>query len=952
MTDSFIKQFYYTSCPIGLSGSPGFQIRAESAGITDAEKQEIIGRSFYKPPLDIPIAPDGIDFSALPPSFKFFTLSTGRLALIGSFYSGKDYSNRSGNYFTHAVIFDPADSPCSAINYIFPIDWKTNLSAEEALLPPDPLPLIPLSSLNTKSTFSRDHLIGFIAKYDNGQRFLSLMIQALFRSQLNSRSLIIKSEINDHNIFWIVCLINSFPPQFHNLFNFSTYQFNPKNCLLINGTLGQTDFTFNENEINYQFYLFDFVSKIHSSFENDSNEIKNLDLVFEKYADTISEWFINDTDKLQQFFNFTALFNLSTFDTRLIMILDFFRQCIGEDILISNETIKFLKTLIKSELSPESLLFLQNFHNNYFFEHLNSSNFEIWNAMFFISFTIASSLNSADMYNNLCNFWIKTLDNFISCDPHILNIISSLRMELEKKYPLAQNTINALLSSDEHIEFLNNISHKLPIDSLLFIFRLLLQSLNHSNNIPLTNKLFFTVINDILQIKENNIETILFALTLLANNSTNLSNLIVLIVIVLDYRYKDHLFSESIFSNNLRLLGYTLFEVFQNNSNQIRSEADDNSDVANTDIFNYNSNDDHITHPLKYATIKNIIAKLSAKYATSEYSQILLFYEWFYTVNKFPNDILAIQEEYDKLFIFERHVSFFTFTDNVIAILSDKFNYNNYFTDICLRWVSENTFALFSNKSISIILEHLADNFSFENDDPRSATILTNIDNILSRFKDESLAEKKLIHTIKSRLSLRRIIDYFLTLNFNYDEYAPEMIRSLDLNSFSVFIDSVLPKLLFNNNCNFVVFSKFLDICFVNSYRNPIISSLEKFLNTRLYSPFNDIDFEIIFFYISLASQNSLQGFLSGCVDPIKEYLAARYWNLSSSNRKKLIYELKYKVVDSPYNRCKSNLNKFIYFSLPDFKPSLLKRFNPFSKLTALQLPTNSIIDAKKRRPR
>lgn len=99
-----IRQLHYTSVRDGPGGHSGFQFSARSDDIDDAILREIERLTVYETPRDID---PGADLSSYPVNLVYTPLgSPGQAVIARVVYAGRDFSNRPGNYFAHALILD------------------------------------------------------------------------------------------------------------------------------------------------------------------------------------------------------------------------------------------------------------------------------------------------------------------------------------------------------------------------------------------------------------------------------------------------------------------------------------------------------------------------------------------------------------------------------------------------------------------------------------------------------------------------------------------------------------------------------------------------------------------------------------------------------------------------------------------------------------------------------
>jgi GTPase-associated protein 1, N-terminal domain type 2/GTPase-associated protein 1, middle domain len=103
-TIKVIRQLHYTSVRDGPGGHSGFQFSARSDDIDDAILRTVERLTVYEMPRDIDADADP---SSYPVNLVYTPLgSLGQVVIARVTYAGRDFSNRPGNYFAHALILD------------------------------------------------------------------------------------------------------------------------------------------------------------------------------------------------------------------------------------------------------------------------------------------------------------------------------------------------------------------------------------------------------------------------------------------------------------------------------------------------------------------------------------------------------------------------------------------------------------------------------------------------------------------------------------------------------------------------------------------------------------------------------------------------------------------------------------------------------------------------------
>jgi hypothetical protein len=334
-------QLHYTSCRYGNSGHAGFQTRALSSSIKPDEQRAVERLGIYQPPRNLSTEPDQKQLTDFPKAYRNAYLETGRLAVIKSVYVGQDYTRRPGNYFSHSLIIkNRLPDDIWAVDLYEWDGWKDRLLPEEDTENTS-FELEPVSLIPDTEAYSFTVLEEFLNEDSDRKNQFANMIQALFMRQETSRNVVIKDN-ETNGLFWIACLQKSFPPSHQKELDCSSYQFDPRACLAINVTLGDTDFVLGENERKYQFYVFDFV-------DGKVSEVGSIN----EYATTVSTWMCEEPDKLQDFYTFCQQFNHNTLNNEIISLLHLFKISIGINKVLEEQELVNILEFVNSYTKPE-----------------------------------------------------------------------------------------------------------------------------------------------------------------------------------------------------------------------------------------------------------------------------------------------------------------------------------------------------------------------------------------------------------------------------------------------------------------------------------------------------------------------------------------------------------------------------------------------------------------------
>ena len=324
------KQLYFTSCQVGIEQSPGFQIKSMTKDMEDFITDEIKKMGKYQVPKDYIYSKSNYK---LPIAFRYKQNNNGTF-IIHSVYTGKDFlGDREGNYFLHGLYSD------TTLNfYLIDLydygEWTTKYAKDNFYL--DLLEINDINVAYTK-TINDDNLV--------------FLLKAIFLSKGNGRKIVIRDNNTFDGIRIIQHVLKFLPISIANGISFSSYQYDPRDIYDINIVFGETEFLFDYNEYNYDFYIFDLNSKQYSEIEDIDSEFINL----------IST--NKDLNNFNIFLNYFEIMNLESLDNTSILYNILFNESTSIFIEKSDRFIDLLKTNLKHQYRINILELFRNLSN-------------------------------------------------------------------------------------------------------------------------------------------------------------------------------------------------------------------------------------------------------------------------------------------------------------------------------------------------------------------------------------------------------------------------------------------------------------------------------------------------------------------------------------------------------------------------------------------------------------
>ena len=212
-------QLYYTSCRDGMLGQPGFQFAAVTPGVPPATMSAVEDLTVYRPPRSMPADPAPGQLDQYPVAFMHQPDVAGHSITAQVSYLGRDFSQRPGNYFAHALVAGSAadfggllavelwQAPC----------WQTRKDADRELValisPPAPGCLNPAS------------VAEFLARQD--ARLWPALLSATTRAMAGGRPVLLVGTDTAACANWIAAACYGLGDQFARRLSFTTYSHKP-----------------------------------------------------------------------------------------------------------------------------------------------------------------------------------------------------------------------------------------------------------------------------------------------------------------------------------------------------------------------------------------------------------------------------------------------------------------------------------------------------------------------------------------------------------------------------------------------------------------------------------------------------------------------------------------------------------------------------------------------------
>ncbi len=236
-------QLYYTSCETGLSGFAGFQFNAVTPGLAPEVLRTVESLTSYKAPRWLSARPTAAEIAACPVNLVYTWEPATILANV--IFAGTDFSQRSGNYFAHALV---SQGGVSAFGEILPIElWGSPVWASEPIAVTELPMLESLPRPSHDGVLSREDVGRFLGHGERTEHLAALLTAAESAVLRNGRPIVIVDPDTAVVARWIAAICFLLPPAVARRVSFATYHHSPGYIdVHVIGTPPDSDFDLNE----------------------------------------------------------------------------------------------------------------------------------------------------------------------------------------------------------------------------------------------------------------------------------------------------------------------------------------------------------------------------------------------------------------------------------------------------------------------------------------------------------------------------------------------------------------------------------------------------------------------------------------------------------------------------------------------------------------------------------
>lgn len=828
-------QLHYTSCQHGLSGHAGFQTRAISEGITPEEQRAMERIGIYEPPRDlIELSPMDISEKCPPKAFRSLFLETNRLAVIRSVYVGKDYTGRWGNYFSHGLILKNFPDDLWPIDfYEWKNGWKEKLSQDEDNSEAS-FQLQPVNLLPDESAYSFTELQEFLKEDTNRTNQLANMIRAILMRRATSRSLVIREELENTGLFWIACIQKSFPPTHQKELSCSSYQFDPRACLAINVTQGETDFILDESERQYQFYVFDF----------SNNQFSDIEKQLGDYANIVSTWMAEKPETLKKFHRFCGLFNHDELNDGLLSILCLFQLSIGEKTKLEEDelvnVLRFVNSQAKESafekvldvLSSAAKLLVQSEESSCM-AHL---------ARFF--FKGACATQNSKYRESAYLLVICMLDKIMFQHNGSIDEVIKLRAEAKQEFESFESEFAELFLSKEHLSRINKNINMMSDEMLSVAMKELVSAVQVSqkNKVVYENENIHEFIKNAILSKVPKLSQLGWLFELFVDDPCKVAGIYVYITQILEHDVDD----DYKIDESTRALAKFLSEILAKRSSEYRFKLINEMKRCPA------------SWPLLGEEWKNNIRVKRNKIAAhSEYQQRIL------------ND----HSEYANQYLPD-------LAEELWEVLSGKERQNQ-----AISWIQEQETLCFSLTFVRTIFQIASKKVSFDPKDSESSKLAELLADQLPKF-DIILQPDRL----KLRNAVAMVSEKVAFKDHPLSEIS-QILTEADKKTYEEFIMIYLPIVL-NLPCNYVQHGEIIKHTLIPIHLNIFKKAYKLFFKQGLSDCFDIPSWAALNFWLFLKSNDKEYEISTFLREDATEFLALRISKLKDNSYSKLLKNL------------------------------------------------------------
>jgi GTPase-associated protein 1, N-terminal domain type 2/GTPase-associated protein 1, C-terminal domain/GTPase-associated protein 1, middle domain len=238
-----LEQLYYTSCETGLSGFAGFQFNAVTPGVPPDVLRTVESLTSYKPPRWLSARPTREEIAECPVNLVYTSAPTTIVANV--VFVGTDFSQRSGNYFAHALF---SRAGVEAFEKILPIElWGSRIWVSEPVSDTQLPVMLQLPESKSDGPLSRADVARFLDRGSRRNHLPALLTAAENAVLRGGRPIVIVHRDTVEAARWIAAISFLLSPRLARKLSFSTYHHHPGHIdVHVVATLPDSDFEVSE----------------------------------------------------------------------------------------------------------------------------------------------------------------------------------------------------------------------------------------------------------------------------------------------------------------------------------------------------------------------------------------------------------------------------------------------------------------------------------------------------------------------------------------------------------------------------------------------------------------------------------------------------------------------------------------------------------------------------------